>query len=91
MKFQEAGIKVNAKIFFFSKAETEYLGYMITCNGIKPVPKKVAGLLKIDRPTKKKELCHFISMVNYYRDMWKHRSHILAPLAILTSKNAKFK
>ena len=30
-------------------------------------------------------------MVNYYRDMWVHRSDALAPLTTLTSKNVKWK
>ena len=42
-------------------------------------------------PKTKKELRAFIGMVNYYRDMWLRRSHVLAPLAALTSKTAKWK
>jgi hypothetical protein len=41
-------------------------------------------------PTKRKELRRFIGMVNYYRDMWVHRSELLTPLTSMTSKNVKF-
>jgi hypothetical protein len=42
------------------------------------------------RPTTRKELRRFIGMVNYYRDMWVHRSELLTPLTSMTSKNVKF-
>jgi hypothetical protein len=38
-----------------------------------------------------KELRCFIQMVNYYRDMWPLRSHLLAPLSSLTSAKIKWK
>lgn len=41
-------------------------------------------------PTTKSELRKFIGMVNYYRDMWIRRSHTLAPLTKLCSKEAKW-
>ena len=85
-RLKQAGLKVNAKKSFFAKNELEYLGYWITREGIQPLQKKVEAIMKIDEPKNRKELRSFIGIVNYYRDMWVRRSHVLAPLARLTSK-----
>ena len=69
-RLQKAGLKVNAKKSFFGKPEVEYLGYMITQNGIKPVQDKIQAIQDIAPPTTKKQLRKFIGLVNYYRDMW---------------------
>jgi RNase H-like domain found in reverse transcriptase len=50
----------------------------------------VEAILKIKAPTTRKELCHFLGIVNYYRDMWFHRSELLGPLSSLTSSKVKF-
>mgnify|MGYP003329299580 CR=1 FL=1 len=89
-KLGDAGLKVNAKKSFFGKTELEYLGYWITREGIMPVAKKVEAIQNIASPTTKKELCSFIGIVNYYRDMWPRRLETLAPLSELTSKEAKW-
>ena len=89
-RLQNAGLKVNAVKSFFARGELEYLGYWITREGIQPLPKKVEAILRIAEPKNKKELRGFIGIVNYYRDMWIRRSHILAPLARLTSKTTKW-
>jgi hypothetical protein len=38
-------------------------------------------------PKTHKQLRGFIGMINFYPDMWKNRSSLLAPLTALTSKN----
>jgi RNase H-like domain found in reverse transcriptase len=55
-----------------------------------PVYNKVEAILKIRDPKTRKELCQFIAIGNYYRDMWFRRSELLAPLTSLTSDNVKF-
>jgi len=89
-RLQHAGLKVNIKKSFFAQEELEYLGYWITREGIQPVANKVHAITNIAAPKTKKELRRFIGLVNYYRDMWIRRSHVLAPLALLTSKTTKW-
>jgi RNase H-like domain found in reverse transcriptase len=54
------------------------------------MPKKVQAIMDIAEPRTRRELRSFLGIVNYYRDMWIRRSHVLAPLASLTSTNAKW-
>ena len=42
-------------------------------------------------PKNTKYVRAFIGIVNYYRDMWSRRSHVLHPLTALTSNKTKFK
>ena len=42
-------------------------------------------------PTSQKEVLKFIGLINYYRNMWPRRSHMLSPLTKLTSIKRKFK
>ena len=69
----------------------EYLGYNITGTGIQPIAKKVQAIQAIKTPKTCKQLQGFIGMINFYRDMWKNRASLLAPLTALTSKNVPFK
>jgi hypothetical protein len=89
-RLKEAGLKVNAVKSFFGKTELEHLGYWITRNGIQPMKSKVQAIMNIAEPKTRKQLRSFIGVVNYYRDMWIKRSHVLAPLAALTSKTTKW-
>ena len=90
-RLSQAGLKVNAKKSHFCQSQVEYLGYWITRHGIKPLPKKVTAIQKIAPPKTRKQLRSFIGMINYYRDMWKRRSEILAPLTRLTSNTTPFR
>ena len=85
-RLQGAGLWVNAAKSFFAEAEIEYLGYVITREGIKPQPEKVSAILAIRPPTTVKGLRKFLGMVQYYRDLWEKRSHLLAPLTDLVGE-----
>ena len=50
-RLRRAGFKVNAEKSSFFALEIEYLGYILTKDGIKPVQKKVQAVLDLQPPT----------------------------------------
>ena len=84
-RISDAGLRINAEKSYFGRDAIEYLGYWVTRNGIQPLPEKVEAMLNMEEPKTKKQLRAFVGLVNYYRDMWRRRSHILAPLTTLCS------
>ena len=45
----------------------------------------------MEPPKNLKQLRGFVRAINYYRDMWPHRSHIMAPLATQCGTHKKDK
>jgi hypothetical protein len=65
-RLRNTGLKVNAEKSTFCALEIEYLGYILTRDGIKPQSNKVQAILVIQLPKNVKELRHFLGMVQYY-------------------------
>ena len=55
-RLQDANLKVNAHKSNFCAIETEYLGYILSRDGIKPQPKKVQSILALTPPKNVKDL-----------------------------------
>ena len=89
-RLQNAGFRVNLRKSSFAIDKVEYLGFWLTRDGIQPQPKKVEAIQRLQPPKTKRQLRHFLGMVNYYRDMWRRRSHVLAPLTAMCSEKSKF-
>ncbi len=90
-QLRDTGIKVNAAKLTFCTLEIEYLGYVLTRDGIKPQSNKVQAVLAIKPPTGVKQLRHFLGMVQYYHDLWARRSDMLAPLTSLVGEYGQTK
>jgi hypothetical protein len=82
---QKANIKLNAEKCSFGLNEIDYLGYIVTPEGVKPNPKKIQAIQNIAPPTTVTEVRRLIGMVQYYRDLWQRRSHLLEPFTAISS------
>jgi hypothetical protein len=90
-RLAKAGFKANVRKSLFAVEELKYLGFWLARTGILPQPKKVGAISRLTPPKTKRYLRRFLGMVNFYRDMWKGRSHVLAPFTELHLKEEQQK
>ena len=83
-RIKTANLRINVDKSFFATSQLEYLGYLVTRQGLRPIASKVEAIQRLQRPKTMRQLRSFLGMINYYRDMWQHRSTLLAPLTDLT-------
>ncbi len=72
-RLQKAGLHINATKSNFCQHEIEYLGYVLTREGIRPQLEKVQAVLALKEPTSVKKLRKFLGMVQYCRDIWEKK------------------
>ena len=83
-RIQWDGIKSNIDKCKLTVPKVEYLGYIITQEGIKPYSKTIGAVINLERPKDKKQVRQFLGMVQYYRELWPKHIEILVPLTELT-------
>ena len=65
-RLQQNGFSINPKKCEWAVQETDFLGYYLTPNGIKPLSKQVRAILDLQAPKNIKQLRAFIGLCNYY-------------------------
>ena len=87
---QEAGLKLNPHKCQFVRQEVEYLGHLITPEGLRPNPRLVAAVKEFPVPQNLKQLRQFLGLASYYRRFVAGFSKVAQPLHRLTRKDAPF-
>ncbi|EPS35050.1 hypothetical protein H072_11652 [Dactylellina haptotyla CBS 200.50] len=83
-------LKVELEKTEFEVTECEFLGAIVTTEGIKMDPKKVDAIQKWPRPQNVKDIQAFLGLCNYYRRFIKQYSHMSTALSELTKIGVHF-
>lgn len=75
----------------FLLPEVEFLGHILTAKGIRPSPKNVKAIQKVDYPKDTTQLKSFLGMVTYYLKFLPNLSNTLFPLYSLLQKGSTWK
>ena len=75
-----AGLKLKPSKCFFFKEEIDYLGHVVSGEGISTNPKKVEAVTKWPTPQTVYDVRSFLGFVGYYRRFIKNYSKIANPI-----------
>ena len=89
-RLRKAGLKLKLQKCSFFKKHIQYLGHLISDEGIQPLPEKLESIAKMPVPQNAKQVKQFLGLVGYYRKFVPCFSDIARPLTQLTRKNEGF-
>ena len=89
-RLRSADLKLKEVKCNFLKKHIQYLGHIISGEGIAPVPEKLESIQKMLLPKNPKEVKQFLGLIGYYRKSIPHFSDLARPLNALTWKETVF-
>lgn len=81
-------LKIQLDKCEFLKKHTEFLGHIITPDGVKPNPDKINKILEWKIPRNQKEIKQFLGLTGYYRRFIKDYAKLTKPLTKYLKKDS---
>lgn len=66
-RLKSYGLVINVAKSHFAKPSVEFLGYVVSKDGVLPLPSRVDAVVKFPLPSNVKELRRFLALVNSYK------------------------
>lgn len=89
-RLREANVRLKPSKCYFVQSKVEYLGHVVSAEGLSPNPNKIKAVQEFPVPTNITGVKAFLGLCNYYRRFVKGFAQIASPLNKLTSKHIKF-
>jgi hypothetical protein len=90
VRLEKAGLTLKPKKCHFFRKRVEFLGHVVSEEGIETDPAKVDKVLKCPRPKNIHEVRSAVGLFSYYRRFMPDFSEIAKPLVTLTEKDRPF-
>ena len=89
-RLRSANLKLKSKKCRLAEREVEYLGYVISEDGLSTDPEKIRAVHEFPVPHDVKTLRSFLGLASYYRRFVPNFSAVARPLRTLTKKEVPF-
>jgi len=86
----KAGLQVKPQKCEFHNNNVEYVGFIITTEGLRMDPAKITTIIEWPIPKKLRDVRSFLGFGNFYRRFIQDYSHLAWPLTQLTKTGTRF-
>ena len=89
-RLREAGLKLKRSKCDFMKTQIQYLGHLISSNGMQALPEKLGSIKNMPAPWSTKEVQQFLGLMGYYHKFVPWFSDFSRPLTRFTRKDVLY-
>jgi len=89
-RFADANLQLHPDKCAFAQSQVQYLGYVLSENGVSASPEKVTAVRKYPTPKNVRDVRAFLGLSSFYRRLVPRFAELAKPLTMLTRKDREF-